>query len=55
MAPLQEQQSSLLDAQQLGLAELARLAGVREFFDTMVVVENFPADGSPTYRTTHGR
>ncbi|KAA0115009.1 non-ribosomal peptide synthetase [Mycolicibacterium sp. P9-22] len=43
MASLQEQQSSLLDAQQLGLAELARLAGVREFFDTMVVVENFPA------------
>ena len=42
MADLQEQQSALLDAQHLGLAELARLAGVREFFDTMVVVENFP-------------
>ncbi|MDZ7887036.1 MAG: non-ribosomal peptide synthase/polyketide synthase [Mycobacterium sp.] len=42
MATLQDQQTSLLDAQQLGLAELARLAGVREFFDTMVVVENFP-------------
>ena len=42
MADLQEQQSALLDAQQLGLPELARLAGVREFFDTMVVVENFP-------------
>ncbi|MDG4666640.1 non-ribosomal peptide synthetase [Mycobacterium sp. 236(2023)] len=44
-AELQEQQSALLDAQQVGLAELARLAGVREFFDTMVVVENFPATG----------
>ncbi|GAB7066951.1 non-ribosomal peptide synthetase [Mycolicibacterium hodleri] len=42
MAALQEQQSAVLDAQHLGLAELARLAGVREFFDTMVVVENFP-------------
>ncbi|KAA0102330.1 non-ribosomal peptide synthetase [Mycolicibacterium sp. P1-18] len=42
MAVLQEQQSAVLDAQHLGLAELARLAGVRDFFDTMVVVENFP-------------
>ncbi|MGE0218363.1 amino acid adenylation domain-containing protein, partial [Mycolicibacterium sp.] len=45
-AALQDQQSALLDAQQLGLAELARQAGVREFFDTMVVVENFPATPS---------
>ncbi|KAA0084465.1 non-ribosomal peptide synthetase [Mycolicibacterium sp. P9-64] len=43
MTQLQDQQSALLDAQQLGLAELARLAGVRDFFDTMVVVENFPS------------
>ena len=42
MADLQDAQSAVLDAQHLGLAELARLAGVREFFDTMVVVENFP-------------
>ncbi|MEV5412193.1 non-ribosomal peptide synthase/polyketide synthase [Thermopolyspora sp. NPDC052614] len=40
---LQERQIDLLDAQHVGLTELARLAGVREFFDTMVVVENFPA------------
>ncbi|WP_460494862.1 amino acid adenylation domain-containing protein [Dactylosporangium cerinum] len=40
---LQEQQSEVLDAQHIGLAELARLAGVRELFDSMVVVENFPA------------
>ena len=68
MADLQDQQSAVLDAQHLGLAELARLAGVREFFDTMVVVENFPtvaseprmtlghctsmASPAPTHRTT---
>lgn len=46
MADLQDQQSAVLDAQHLGLAELARLAGVREFFDTMVVVENFPTVAS---------
>ncbi|MEV4516217.1 non-ribosomal peptide synthase/polyketide synthase [Dactylosporangium sp. NPDC049525] len=40
---LQDQQSEVLDAQHIGLAELARLAGVRELFDSMVVVENFPA------------
>ncbi|WP_029115226.1 non-ribosomal peptide synthase/polyketide synthase [Mycobacterium sp. URHB0044] len=49
MADLQETQSGLLDAQQVGLAELARLAGARDLFDTMVVVENFPtaAAGAP--------
>ncbi|TGD89793.1 non-ribosomal peptide synthetase [Mycolicibacterium sp. CH28] len=48
---LQQQQSSLLDAQHVGLGELARLAGVREFFDTLVVVENFPttSDESPSH------
>ncbi|MEU7827689.1 non-ribosomal peptide synthase/polyketide synthase [Nonomuraea sp. NPDC049129] len=43
LARLQEQQTDLLDVQQVGLGELAAVAGVREFFDTMVVVENFPA------------
>jgi amino acid adenylation domain-containing protein/non-ribosomal peptide synthase protein (TIGR01720 family) len=43
---LQDRQSALLDAQQLGLAELARLTGVRDLFDTMVVVENFPTTDS---------
>ncbi|PQE02237.1 non-ribosomal peptide synthetase [Mycobacterium sp. EPG1] len=42
-AELQDQQGALLDAQQVGLTELSRLAGVRELFDTLVVVENFPA------------
>ena len=49
---LQEQQSGVLDAQQLGLTELARLAGVRELFDTLVVVENFPATGSSAHADT---
>ncbi|MFI6708999.1 non-ribosomal peptide synthase/polyketide synthase [Nonomuraea sp. NPDC050478] len=40
---LHARQGDLLDAQHVGLAELARLTGVRELFDTMVVVENFPA------------
>ncbi|MEU7905178.1 amino acid adenylation domain-containing protein [Actinoplanes sp. NPDC049118] len=40
---LQEQQTDVLDVQQVGLAELNRLAGVRELFDSMVVVENFPS------------
>ncbi|QNA77333.1 amino acid adenylation domain-containing protein [Streptomyces sp. So13.3] len=43
LTALQEQQTDLLDAQHIGLGELARMAGVREFFDTMVVVENFPS------------
>ncbi|TDC06450.1 amino acid adenylation domain-containing protein, partial [Nonomuraea longispora] len=40
---LHRQQGDLLDAQHVGLADLARLTGVRDLFDTMVVVENFPA------------
>ncbi|WP_306208569.1 non-ribosomal peptide synthetase [Actinoplanes sp. RD1] len=39
---LQDQQTDVLDVQQAGLAELTRLAGARELFDSMVVVENFP-------------
>ncbi|MET0475796.1 MAG: amino acid adenylation domain-containing protein, partial [Mycobacterium sp.] len=57
MADLQDGQSAVLDAQHVGLAELARLAGVREFFDTMVVVENFPAvvgDDNPNCIATDG-
>ncbi|MBU8838445.1 non-ribosomal peptide synthetase [Mycolicibacterium goodii] len=54
LSDLQDQQSALLDAQQLGLAELARLAGVREFFDTMVVVENFPTTGSTDHTDPRG-
>ncbi|MFI5532892.1 amino acid adenylation domain-containing protein [Kitasatospora sp. NPDC051853] len=50
LARLQEEQSALLDHQHLGLAELQRIAGGGELFDTLVVFENHPAaalDGSP--------
>ncbi|TWF80521.1 non-ribosomal peptide synthase protein (TIGR01720 family)/amino acid adenylation domain-containing protein [Pseudonocardia hierapolitana] len=55
-ARLQDQQLAVLDHQHLGLVELARIAGVSELFDTIVVVENFAvtepseptADGLPT-------
>ncbi|MBJ7288323.1 non-ribosomal peptide synthetase, partial [Williamsia sp.] len=35
-------QLEVMDAQQLGLTEIARLTGHQALFDTMVVVENFP-------------
>ncbi len=41
------QQTEVLDATHIGLPELARMAGARELFDTLVVVENFPA--TPEY------
>ena len=53
MADLQEHQSAVLDAQHVGLTELVRLAGVRDLFDTMVVVENFP--GLPDVETNDAR
>ncbi|MGE3661222.1 MAG: amino acid adenylation domain-containing protein [Pseudonocardia sp.] len=54
---LQDQQLAVLDHHHVALVDLARIAGVGEFFDTMVVVENFAvaeapepgdADGLPT-------
>ncbi|GFG49808.1 non-ribosomal peptide synthetase [Mycolicibacterium agri] len=42
LVDLQERQSALLDAQHIGLTELSRMTGIRELFDTIVVVENFP-------------
>ncbi|WP_033287826.1 non-ribosomal peptide synthase/polyketide synthase [Amycolatopsis jejuensis] len=46
---LQDEQAALLDHQQLGLAELQRIAGAgqEELFDNLVVVENYPRDGAP--------
>ncbi|MBF9133811.1 amino acid adenylation domain-containing protein, partial [Plantactinospora sp. S1510] len=41
---LQREQSELLDHQHLGLPAIQRLAGGGELFDTLVVVENYPAD-----------
>ncbi|HEU5111296.1 MAG TPA: condensation domain-containing protein, partial [Micromonosporaceae bacterium] len=45
-------QTALLDHQHLGLAELHRLAGVDELFDTLVVFENYPVD--PALRAGDG-
>jgi amino acid adenylation domain-containing protein/non-ribosomal peptide synthase protein (TIGR01720 family) len=42
LARVQGEQSRLLDHQHLGLAELQRLAGAGELFDTLVVFENYP-------------
>ncbi|MDX3071016.1 non-ribosomal peptide synthase/polyketide synthase [Streptomyces sp. MI02-7b] len=47
---LQDEQSTLLDHQHLGLAEIQRAAGVPgggELFDTLVVFENYPAGAGP--------
>ncbi|MFG2905203.1 amino acid adenylation domain-containing protein [Kitasatospora sp. NPDC048286] len=46
LARLQREQSALLAHQHLGLAELQRLAGVGELFDTTYVFENYPVDPS---------
>ncbi|TDB82540.1 amino acid adenylation domain-containing protein [Micromonospora sp. KC721] len=41
---LQDQQSELVAHQHLGLADIQRVAGGRELFDTLVTVENYPFD-----------
>src|SRR5439155_26247884 len=41
---LQNQQSDLMPYKFLGLAEIQRLAGTGELFDTAMVFENFPVD-----------
>ncbi|MFJ9847444.1 condensation domain-containing protein, partial [Kitasatospora sp. NPDC101155] len=46
LARLQEQQSALLDHQYLGLADLQRLTGTGELFDSLVVFENYPVDAA---------
>ncbi len=43
-ARLQDEQSRLIDHQHVGLAELQRIAGRGELFDTVVVHENYPVD-----------
>ncbi|GAB1640211.1 amino acid adenylation domain-containing protein [Krasilnikovia sp. MM14-A1259] len=42
---LQDEQSALLDHQYLGLADIQRLAGAGELFDTLLIVENYPDRG----------
>ncbi|MGW3962982.1 amino acid adenylation domain-containing protein [Amycolatopsis sp. NPDC005003] len=44
LARVQREQAELADHQYLGPAELTRLAGVPELFDTAVVFENYPVD-----------
>ena len=41
---LQDSQSQLTAHQHLGLAEIQRLAGLGELFDTLLVFENYPVD-----------
>ena len=41
---LQDDQSRLIAHQHLGLAEIQRLAGLGELFDTLAVFENYPVD-----------
>ncbi|MFF0505034.1 amino acid adenylation domain-containing protein [Streptomyces fimicarius] len=45
------QQAVLMDHQYEPLAELQRLAGHRELFDTLVLFENFPVDAEELRRT----
>ena len=41
---LQDETTRLLDHQCLGLADVHRLAGHGELFDTLTVIENWPGD-----------
>ncbi|MFJ8230002.1 amino acid adenylation domain-containing protein [Streptomyces sp. NPDC094448] len=51
---LQQEQSRLLPHQHLGLAEIQRLAGVGDLFDTSMVFENYPLDAAGLDRTADG-
>ncbi|MFB9840061.1 non-ribosomal peptide synthetase, partial [Actinoallomurus acaciae] len=42
LARVQDEQSALMDHQYLGLADVRRLAGAGELFDTLTVFENYP-------------
>ncbi|WP_062209689.1 non-ribosomal peptide synthetase [Streptomyces sp. NBRC 109706] len=44
LGALQDQQAGLIAHQWLGLAEVQRLAGLGELFDTVTVFENYPAE-----------
>ncbi|MEU7005499.1 amino acid adenylation domain-containing protein [Streptomyces sp. NPDC046332] len=51
---VQDEHAALLDHQHLGLAEIQRLAGGGELFDTLVVFENFPSGDRSTGQDTAG-
>ncbi|MFI5956136.1 amino acid adenylation domain-containing protein [Cryptosporangium sp. NPDC051539] len=44
LSRLAAEQAELLDHQHVGLAELQKLVGTDELFDTVVVLENYPVD-----------
>ncbi|MGX1881672.1 amino acid adenylation domain-containing protein [Streptomyces sp. NPDC055287] len=44
---MQDEHAALLDHQHLGLADIQRIAGGGELFDTLVVFENYPAESLP--------
>lgn len=46
LTTLQDTQSTLLEHDGIGLAEIQRLAGKGALFDTLLVSENYPDDGS---------
>ncbi|MPZ83293.1 MAG: AMP-binding protein [Actinophytocola sp.] len=48
LAALQAEQSDLTDHHHVGLAELQRLAGLPELFDTLLVFENYPVEATLT-------
>lgn len=48
LAELQEEQARLSGHQHLGLAEIQRLAGFGELFDTVTIFENYPIGAAPT-------
>ncbi|GIH27672.1 hypothetical protein Aph01nite_59820 [Acrocarpospora phusangensis] len=44
---IQDEQSTLIEHQHLGLADIQRQAGLGELFDTLMVFESYPDDGGP--------
>ena len=45
---LQDQQAKMLAHQHLGLADIQRLVGIEELFDSLLEFENYPLDRSAT-------
>ncbi|CAM5250887.1 hypothetical protein SBADM41S_09423 [Streptomyces badius] len=54
LSRVQSEQSALLSHQYLGLAEIQRLVGQDELFDTAFVYENYPSDPSGPARESTG-
>ena len=54
VAAFRDEQNRLLDHQHLGLSGIQRAAGSGELFDTLVVVENYPAEAVQQRRLRDG-